>query len=179
MEDRLTFLEQEFNNFDYIINPYHMQPGILLDVNITSIKRKKSTLDAMANVLNEFLSGVSKGFSDAAFASFSRRRSTVREDLAQTFSATPDDEGDGTAVKVTALPANTKPGQDYVDIINGGAASAAPAQIEAPRRGRRPAGAVDAAAGRGRGRGRAAGSTGTGRGRGRRSQAADDGLKEL
>jgi archaellum biogenesis ATPase FlaH len=86
MEERLTFLEQEFNKFDYVINPFHLQPGLLLDLDITSIKRKKATLDGMANCLNEFLHGVSKGFQDAAFASFSRRRSTVRADIAQTFS---------------------------------------------------------------------------------------------
>jgi hypothetical protein len=38
-------------------------------------------------VLNEFLYGVSKGFSDAAFATYSRRRSTVREDIDQSFAA--------------------------------------------------------------------------------------------
>lgn len=85
VEERLSFLEKEFQRFDYMINPYHIQPGLLLDVDITSIKRKKATLDGMANVLNEFLHGVSKGFQDAAFASFSRRRSTVREDIAQSF----------------------------------------------------------------------------------------------
>ena len=87
MEERLSFLEAEYNKFEYMINPYHIQPGILLDVDITSIKRKKATLDGMANVLNEFLHGVSKGFQDAAFASFSRRRSTVREDIDQHFSS--------------------------------------------------------------------------------------------
>jgi hypothetical protein len=87
MEERLNWLEREYFRFDYMINPYHLQPGILLDVDITSIKRKKVTLDAMANVLNEFLHGVSKGFQDAAFASFSRRRSTVREDINQSFSS--------------------------------------------------------------------------------------------
>jgi len=75
-----------------MINPYHLQPGLLLDVDITSIKRKKATLDAMGNVLNEFLHGVSKGFSDAAFASFSRRRSTVREDINQSFSSVANSE---------------------------------------------------------------------------------------
>jgi len=93
MEDRLDFLEKEFARFDYMINPYHIQPGLLLDLDITSIKRKKATLDGMANVLNEFLHGVSKGFQDAAFASFSRRRSTVREDIAQSFAAVPVEEG--------------------------------------------------------------------------------------
>jgi serine protease inhibitor len=88
-----------------MINPYHLQPGLLLDVDITSIKRKKVTLDAMANVLNEFLHGVSKGFSDAAFASFSRRRSTVREDINQSFGAPADEEEEGTVVaSATARP---------------------------------------------------------------------------
>ena len=91
MEERLAFLEKQFLKFEYLINPYHIQPGLLLDVNITSIKRKKATLDGMANVLNEFLYGVSKGFQDAAFASFSRRRSTVRADIAQSFAATPEE----------------------------------------------------------------------------------------
>jgi len=91
MEERLAWLEQEYFRFDHMINPYHLQPGILLDVDITSIKRKKVTLDAMANVLNEFLSGVSKGFHDAAFASFSRRRSTVREDINQSFGSSGDE----------------------------------------------------------------------------------------
>jgi len=97
MEERLAWVEKEYYRFDYMINPYHLQPGLLLDVDITSIKRKKITLDAMANVLNEFLHGVSKGFSDAAFASFSRRRSTVREDINQSFSAPVEEEEESVA----------------------------------------------------------------------------------
>jgi|TergutMp193P3_1026864.scaffolds.fasta_scaffold01206_9 hypothetical protein len=103
MEDRLAWLEKEYYRFDYMINPYHLQPGLLLDVDITSIKRKKVTLDAMANVLNEFLHGVSKGFSDAAFASFSRRRSTVREDINQSF-ATPVEEDDESVAAAAPKP---------------------------------------------------------------------------
>ncbi|MCX7656552.1 MAG: cytoplasmic filament protein CfpA, partial [Treponemataceae bacterium] len=106
MEERLNFLEKEFNRFDYMINPYHIQPGLLLDVDITSIKRKKATLDGMANVLNEFLHGVSKGFQDAAFASFSRRRSTVRQDIAQSFA-------ESSSVKDAV-----DPGKAYLDMIN-------------------------------------------------------------
>jgi len=52
---------------------------------ITIIKKKKTTIMGMSNVLNEFLHRVSKGFQDAAFASFSRRRSTIREDINKTF----------------------------------------------------------------------------------------------
>ena len=89
MDQRIDFLESQFNEFDYMINPYHVQPGLVLDMDICSIKRKKFTLNSMANVMNEFLNGVSKGFQDAAFASFKRRRSTVREDINQSFSAEP------------------------------------------------------------------------------------------
>jgi len=87
LEERNNFLIKEFDEFDYMINPYHIQPGLILDLDITSIKRKKFTLMGMANVLNEFLHGISKGFQDAAFASFKRRRSTMREDIAQSFAA--------------------------------------------------------------------------------------------
>ncbi|MDY7027268.1 MAG: cytoplasmic filament protein CfpA [Spirochaetota bacterium] len=113
IEDRLQFMQQEFNKFDYIINPYHIQPGLLLDVDITSIKRNKATLDGMANVLNEFLHGVSKGFQDAAFASFSRRRSTVREDIDQHFAT---DLGPMNA-DAGAQDTSTK-GKGYLDMLN-------------------------------------------------------------
>ncbi|MFW5880291.1 MAG: cytoplasmic filament protein CfpA, partial [Spirochaetota bacterium] len=92
VDKRINFLRREFEEFDYLINPYHIQPGLILDVDITSIKRKKFTLNGMANVLNEFLHGVSKGFQDAAFATFKRRRSTIREDLNQSFSSEVDRE---------------------------------------------------------------------------------------
>ena len=118
MEERLDFLDREFMKFDYIINPFHLQPGLLMDVDITSIKRKKATLDGMANVLNEFLHGVSKGFQDAAFASFSRRRSTVRADIAQTFAA---DNGEDPV-------AGEAPGrQQYLDMLNDDTPAVAPA----------------------------------------------------
>ena len=43
----------------------------------------------MANVLNEFLHAVSKGFSDKAFANFARRRSSVRDDIDREFTFSP------------------------------------------------------------------------------------------
>jgi hypothetical protein len=152
MEERLNTLEGEFNKFDYMINPYHIQPGLLLDVDIISIKRKKATLDGMANVLNEFLFGVSKGFADAAFAAFSRRRSTVREDIAQSFGATPPSEEQSAAT-----------GQ-FVEMLQQGAEGK-----EAPARRGRGKGIVDVTP---RGRGRAPRGA---RGRGRGSE----GLKEI
>ena len=115
-----------------MINPYHIQPGLILDVDITSIKRKKATLDGMANVLNEFLFGVSKGFADAAFAAFSRRRSTVREDIAQSFAATPPtgEEGAGRAVRRDAAAGRTR----------GQGSGAAPRWPRPGHRGRHPQG---------------------------------------
>ncbi len=104
LEKRIDFLESEFNEFDYGINPFHVQPGLLLDVDITSIKRKRYVLNSMANVLNEFLNGVSKGFQDAAFASFKRRRSTVRSDIDQSFAATDE--------PVIPTPSSTAQGAD-------------------------------------------------------------------
>ena len=61
----------------------------------------------MANVLNEFLHGVSKGFQDAAFASFSRRRSTVRDDISMHF-----------ATDLTAEGEEAAAGQSYLDMLN-------------------------------------------------------------
>jgi len=96
LDERSDFLIKEFEEFDYLINPYHIQPGLILDIDITSIKRKKFTLNGMANVLNEFLHGVSKGFQDAAFASFTRRRSTIRGDINQSFAPTEEGAGEPT-----------------------------------------------------------------------------------
>ncbi|MDR0486907.1 MAG: cytochrome C oxidase subunit II [Treponema sp.] len=135
IEDRLVFLEKEYFRFDYTLNPYHLQPGLILDLDITSIKRKRATLDGMANVLNEFLHCVSKGFQDAAFASFSRRRSTVREDINQSFGGPSDEK--------PAAKASPASGAAYLDLINTGEK-----KLSAPKA------AVGVAEKRGRGRGR-------------------------
>ena len=86
LDERINFLEKRFNEFTYLVNPHHIQPGLILDIDITTIKRKQYMLKGMSNVLNEFLYGISKGFADAAFATYSRRRSTVRADIDQSFS---------------------------------------------------------------------------------------------
>ena len=92
IEERLNILEKDFNAFIYEINPHQLQPGILLDVDLSTTKRKQYIMKSMANVLNEFLSGISKGFADAAFASFKRRRSTVRADINRGFETEEEDE---------------------------------------------------------------------------------------
>jgi hypothetical protein len=92
IEERVNLLEQQFNKFIYEINPHHLQPGLLLDIDISTNKRKQYMMKAMANVLNEFLHSVSKGFADAAFATFKRRRSTVRDDKEMSFEADSETE---------------------------------------------------------------------------------------
>jgi hypothetical protein len=102
--------------------------ALILDMDITSIKRKKRTLDGMANVLNEFLHGISKGFQDAAFASYSRRRSTVRDDINQSFGAE-EDPGHGHGPAKAEAPPR---GSSYLDMINTDD-EPAPAAIAAPK----------------------------------------------
>jgi hypothetical protein len=69
LEKQLNFLEQEYRRFNYQVNPYQLQPGLALEVDVTSIKRKRVTLDAMSTAINEFLHGVSRTFQDAALPS--------------------------------------------------------------------------------------------------------------
>jgi len=160
-EERLNYLEAEFNKFDYMINPYHIQPGLILDVDITSIKKKKATLEGMANVLNEFLFGVSKGFADAAFASFSRRRSTVREDITMSFGEAPFGEEGAEAA-----------GSEFVDMIRTGE-TAASKVTDTPR-----GGVVDSTS-RGRGRPKGSSSRGRPKSSGRSRSRGSSGLKEI
>jgi hypothetical protein len=69
LEKQINFLEQEYRRFNHQINPYQLQPGLALEVDVTSIKRKRVTLDAMSTAINEFLRGVSRNFQDAALPS--------------------------------------------------------------------------------------------------------------
>ena len=68
MEERLSQLENEYARFDYMINPHLLQSGLLIDVDLTSIKRRKTTLNSVAIAIEEFLRNASTGFQDAATA---------------------------------------------------------------------------------------------------------------
>ncbi len=78
LEERLVFLEEKYEEFDHIINPYHIQPGLLLDIDITSIKKKKTSLVGMSTVLQEFLKRTSKGFTDKTFNEFMSKHAQQR-----------------------------------------------------------------------------------------------------
>ena len=70
MEERLARLEKEYVRFDHMVNPYLLHSGLIIDVDITSIKQKKTTLNSVAAVLEEFLHNVSRGFQLAAIDTF-------------------------------------------------------------------------------------------------------------
>lgn len=67
-EARMRFVKDQFEEFKAQINPFHVQPGLLLDIDIVTIKKKKTTMLNMSNVINEFLYSVSKGFTESEFA---------------------------------------------------------------------------------------------------------------
>jgi hypothetical protein len=104
LEEQLNFLEKEYARFDYRINPYHLHPGLVLDVDVTSIKRKRITLDAMSKALNEFLHSVSRGFLDTALGEGAFSEKTP---------AAPDGQSFGDLVNsVSAGPPAPDPGND-------------------------------------------------------------------
>ncbi|MCP4297558.1 MAG: cytochrome c oxidase subunit II [Proteobacteria bacterium] len=85
VEGRLRFLQEQFEEFTAQINPYHIQPGLLLDVDIVTIKKKKTTMMNMANVLNEFLYSVSKGFVDSPTSETGKETPAIRAETRQEF----------------------------------------------------------------------------------------------
>jgi hypothetical protein len=58
---------------------------LTLEVDVTSIKRKRFTLDAMSKAINEFLHGVSRTFQDAALPS--RRSAAAGQSFGDLFSS--------------------------------------------------------------------------------------------
>lgn len=92
LEERIDFVMKRFSEFAYSLNPHHIQPGLVLELDITTIKRKQFILKQMAEVINEFLFQLSKGFTDIAFAQYTRRRSTIRADIDQSFAQVEEKE---------------------------------------------------------------------------------------
>ncbi|MDT8448168.1 MAG: cytoplasmic filament protein CfpA [bacterium] len=64
LDQRLDFLEDRFEAFNRQVNPYHLRPGIYLEINLTTIKRKENTMQSVSNVISELLATVSAGFTD-------------------------------------------------------------------------------------------------------------------
>ena len=59
--EKLNLLETKLEEFYKEVNPYDIMPGLLLEVDIVSIKRLKTTIMSMASVINEFLETIKVG----------------------------------------------------------------------------------------------------------------------
>ena len=81
LEQRINFLENAFVQFSEEANPYQIQPGLLIELRITSIKRRRVTVRTMGDVLNQFFSGLSIGFSDPHALRKHRRSNVMGEDI--------------------------------------------------------------------------------------------------
>lgn len=60
LEQRLDFLEDSFNEFNRGCNPFHIQPGLLIELALSTIKKQEITVDSISQVLNRFLNVISK-----------------------------------------------------------------------------------------------------------------------
>ena len=72
VEEQLSRFEKEYIRMDSMTNPNLLQSGLVIDVDVTSIKRKKTTLDSIALALEEFLRNASRGYREAALAAFGK-----------------------------------------------------------------------------------------------------------
>ncbi|MCP4749743.1 MAG: cytochrome c oxidase subunit II [Proteobacteria bacterium] len=70
VEQRLDFLEEEYDKFNQTYNPFQAHPGLFMELTVSSIKRRETTVSAMSRVLTQFITKVSTGFYDAAFDEF-------------------------------------------------------------------------------------------------------------
>lgn len=64
VEERLDFLKDAFRRLDSQADPRHIQSGLLLDIDLTFIKTKKTTLNGITAVLRDFLPRLSREFLD-------------------------------------------------------------------------------------------------------------------
>ncbi len=84
VESRLFFLEDEFIRFSSVVNPYHLQPGLMIQLKLTSIKRRQVTVAGMSNVMSEFLSRISSGYRQPVVTG-SRRHANIKDEGSDAF----------------------------------------------------------------------------------------------
>jgi len=61
-DERLALLESDFAQIENAADPHRIRPGLLVDVELSTVKRKKTTLNAVSAALGEFLSRLPSGF---------------------------------------------------------------------------------------------------------------------
>ena len=70
LEERMTFLKEQFSKFTAMINPHHLQQGLVIEMDVTSVKKNPTTLKSISNVLNELLFNISKKFVDQSMVDY-------------------------------------------------------------------------------------------------------------
>ena len=74
LEQRIDFIESNYHTFNQRYNPFQAHSGLLMEVTLSSVKRREITLSAMSNAITQFVSTVSSGFTDAAFEEYHEKR---------------------------------------------------------------------------------------------------------
>ncbi len=85
LEQRLNFLEEEYESFGRRYNPFHAHPGLFLDISASTVKRRETTISSMSNVVAQFISKVSTGFVDSSYEEFHQRKRLEQETDTQVF----------------------------------------------------------------------------------------------
>ncbi|MBU3915212.1 cytochrome C oxidase subunit II, partial [bacterium] len=80
MEQRLDFLEQETTSFCQRYNPFQVFPGLFLEVNLASIKRRESTASGLGNVLTQFIKEMSHEVPDYSLMEYHNKKDNHETD---------------------------------------------------------------------------------------------------
>jgi hypothetical protein len=75
LEQRLDFLEEQYEAFGRRYNPFHAHPGLFLEIRASTIKRRETTVNALSNVIAQFVARMSQRFVDASLEEYQQRRS--------------------------------------------------------------------------------------------------------
>jgi len=87
IEQRLNFIEEEYERFDRKHNPFHAHPGLFLEINASTIKRRETTISSMSNVVVQFISRIATGFVDSSYEEFHHRKRLEQTVDTQSFTA--------------------------------------------------------------------------------------------
>jgi len=77
IEERINFLEDQALAFSGLVNPYHLQQGLLVEVDITTVKKKRTTMNALSNVLSEFMYRITKPFADQSILEYPKQEHRI------------------------------------------------------------------------------------------------------
>lgn len=79
MEQRLDFLEDNLNEFCQQYNPFHLQAGLVIEIKVSTIKRKEITMNGISLVLTDFINRISRGFSDQSLTNYQKEKMLGQE----------------------------------------------------------------------------------------------------